>query len=194
MSFQIRPARRANVPLVIGLPGPSGGGKTFSALLLARGLAGTDGQIVAIDTENGRAQMYSDVGAPWQWMGFGAPFTPERYVEAIGAAEAASPAVIVLDSVSHEYDGEGGMNDIVEAYLQQRAGSDEEACQPVVRRLGGSQEPAQATRLRDPAPALPSRRLHARRRQDRTGQEPEGQARSTAQAHHDRCRRLGAHL
>jgi ABC-type dipeptide/oligopeptide/nickel transport system ATPase subunit len=125
VSFQIRPARRANVPLVIGLPGPSGSGKTYSALLLARGLAGTDGQIVVIDTENGRSQMYEDVGAPWQWLDFQAPFTPERYVEAIAAAEQASPAVIVLDSISHEYDGQGGLFDIQEAYLAQHAGNDE---------------------------------------------------------------------
>jgi AAA domain len=124
VSFTIRPARRANVPLVIGLPGPSGGGKTYTALLLARGLAG-DGKIVVVDTENGRSQMYADVGAPWEWIDFQAPFTPERYIEAIAAAEAHEPAVIVLDSISHEYEGDGGLFDIQEAYLQERAGSDE---------------------------------------------------------------------
>lgn len=124
MTFQIRPAERANVPLVIGLPGPSGGGKTYTALLLARGLAGPDGKIVAVDTENGRAQMYADVGAPWDWLDFQPPFTPERYVEALEAAEQSTPAVIVLDSISHEYDGDGGLFDIQEEFLQRRAGDD----------------------------------------------------------------------
>lgn len=125
MNFQIRPAQRSHVPLVIGLAGPSGSGKTFSALLLARGLAGTDGHIVLIDTENGRAQMYADIGSPWEWLDFPAPFTPERYVEALAAAELRTPAVIVLDSISHEHDGQGGLNDIVETYLQTRAGDDD---------------------------------------------------------------------
>lgn len=124
MSFSSRPARRANVPLVIGLPGPSGGGKTYTALLLARGMAGPDGKVVTIDTENGRSQMYADVGAPWEWIDFQPPFSPERYVEAIKAGEAQKPAVIVLDSMSHEYESEGGLFDIVEEFLQRKAGDD----------------------------------------------------------------------
>ncbi|MGB0096611.1 MAG: AAA family ATPase [Solirubrobacteraceae bacterium] len=122
--FTIRPAHRANVPLVIGLPGPSGSGKTYSALLLARGLAG-DGKVVVIDTEHGRAQMYADVAAPWSWLDFDAPFSPERYIEALEAAEAQNPAVVVLDSMSHEYEGDGGLFDIQEEYLQSRAGDDQ---------------------------------------------------------------------
>lgn len=125
MTFQVRPARRSSVPLVIGLAGPSGGGKTRSAIALARGLAGDDGRIILIDTENGRSQMYADIAPPWEWLDFHAPFTPERYVQALTAAEQQNPAVIVLDSISHEYDGQGGMNDIVETYLQQHAGDDE---------------------------------------------------------------------
>ena len=91
MSFTIRAAQRGNVQLVAGIAGPSGGGKTFSALLLARGLAGANGRIVLLDTEHGRSQMYSDIGAPWDGIEFDPPVTPERYVEAIKAAQASKP-------------------------------------------------------------------------------------------------------
>lgn len=123
MTVTFRPARRANVPLVLGLAGPSGGGKTYSALRLARGLAG-DAPFFVVDTENGRSQMYADTGAPWQHGDFQPPFTPERYIEHLTAAEEHNPPVVVLDSMSHEYESEGGLFDIQEEYLQQRAGDD----------------------------------------------------------------------
>lgn len=121
--FTLRPARRSDVPLIVGIAGPSGGGKSYSALRLARGLAG-DGKFVFVDTENGRSQMYADVGAPWEWINFEPPFSPERYVEAIKAAEQHEPPVIVLDSISHEYEGDGGLFDIREEFLQKRASDD----------------------------------------------------------------------
>lgn len=126
MSFTIRKAARSDVKIIGGLAGPSGGGKTLTALLLARGLAGPEGGIVVIDTEHGRSQIYADDPrvAPWDWMDFQPPFSPERYVEALEAAEAASPAVVVVDSISHEHEGEGGLMSIQEQFLQDRAGDD----------------------------------------------------------------------
>jgi hypothetical protein len=122
--FRIRPAARGKVKAIAAFAGPSGSGKTYSSLRFARGLAG-DGGIVVIDTEHGRSQMYADVGAPWSWLDFQPPFGPTRYVEALEAAEAENPEVVVVDSISHEYEGQGGLFDLVDAFLQKRAGDDQ---------------------------------------------------------------------
>lgn len=121
--FTIRPAVRGDIKIIAAVAGPSGGGKTVSALRLARGLAG-NGKVVVCDSEHGRSQIYSDIGAPWEWLDFQPPFSPDRYIEALKAAEAIKPAVVVVDSISHEYEGEGGLFDIVEAFLEKRAGDD----------------------------------------------------------------------
>jgi ABC-type dipeptide/oligopeptide/nickel transport system ATPase subunit len=111
MSFEFRPAVRDRVGLLIGLAGASGSGKTYTALELARGMAGDKGTIAVIDTEAGRAKHYAD---QFRFLhgDMTPPFTPERYIEAIAAAEAAGADVIVIDSMSHEWAGEGGCQDI----------------------------------------------------------------------------------
>lgn len=116
MSFSFRPAVREQIRLLIGLSGGTGSGKTFSAMKLAKGLAG-DVKFAVIDTENGRASMYAD------FFQFDAgallpPFTPDRYLEAITAAEKAGYPVIVVDSMSHEWAGEGGILDMHEDQLE----------------------------------------------------------------------------
>ena len=109
----IRKAERAQSKLRIGLSGPSGSGKTYSALLLARGIASAWEKIVLIDTENGSGEMYSNLGA-YNVITLSAPFTPEKYTEAIQFAEESKMEVIVIDSVSHEWDGKGGCLEINE--------------------------------------------------------------------------------
>jgi hypothetical protein len=123
MSFTFRQAVRENVPLLIGIAGGTGSGKTLSALKLARGLAG-DKPFALIDTENGRAQHYADLFQPWHHGDLAPPFRPERYSEAIKAADDAGYPVIVVDSASHEYAGEGGLLDWHEEDLDKRAGDD----------------------------------------------------------------------
>jgi hypothetical protein len=111
MSFSFRPARREGVPLLIGLAGASGSGKTFSALSLAQGIASvTGGKIAFIDTENRRGLHYAD-RFEFMHAEIAPPFSPARYGEAIKAAEDAQVAVVVIDSFSHEYEGEGGILD-----------------------------------------------------------------------------------
>jgi hypothetical protein len=110
MSFVFRPAKRENVPLLIGLAGGTGSGKTYSALLFARGLAG--GQPFAIvDTENGRAKHYADLFPEMQHADITAPFRPDKYADAVQAADAEGFGVILVDSVSHEWAGDGGCLD-----------------------------------------------------------------------------------
>ena len=107
MSFEFAPAKRENVPLLIGLAGGTGSGKTYSAMRLAKGLAG-DKPFAVIDTENGRARHYADEFA-FDVTDLAAPFTPERYADAIEGAVAKGYSVVVVDSMSHEYAGIGGL-------------------------------------------------------------------------------------
>jgi hypothetical protein len=108
MSFAgFRPAIRESVGLIIGLAGGTGSGKTFTAMRLAKGIAG-DKRFAVIDTEAGRAKHYADVFA-FDHGDLKPPFRPAAYMEAIEAADSAGYPVIVVDSVSHEWAGEGGI-------------------------------------------------------------------------------------
>ncbi|GBQ09058.1 AAA family ATPase [Saccharibacter floricola] len=125
MSFTIKPAIREKIGLLFGIAGASGSGKTFSALTLAEGIKGKNGKIAVIDTEAGRALHYAPCPGEkadpskgtfdFLHLDFQPPFEPMRYVAAIKAAEDAGATVIVIDSMSHEWDGEGGCADMAEA-------------------------------------------------------------------------------
>jgi len=110
MTFEIRKAQRQGARLLIQLSGVSGSGKTYTALQLAYGLAGNDAaKVVMIDTENRRGSLYADcLPQPFNIIDFYAPFSPARYIEAIEAACKAGAEVIVIDSVTHEWESEGG--------------------------------------------------------------------------------------
>lgn len=122
MAFTFREATRENVGLILGVIGPSGAGKTFSAMRLAKGMAGGK-RFAVIDTENGRAKHYADQ-FEFDHGDLHAPFSPERYQEAILAADTAGYSVIVVDSASHEHAGDGGILDMQEAELVRMAGDD----------------------------------------------------------------------
>ena len=118
--FQIIQARRESGPVTISIAGMSGSGKTYSALLLARGLVGPKGKIVVIDTEGNRSLIYaddSDIGGFLQ-MNMRPPFSSDRMGGAITAAVSAGADCIILDSASHEHDGEGGLLDY--AYAEEQ--------------------------------------------------------------------------
>jgi hypothetical protein len=118
-AFAFAPATRRNTHVLIALAGASGSGKTYSGLELATGLAGDRGRIAVIDTEAGRALHYAD-RFKFDHCELTPPFTPDRYREAIAAAEHAGYAVIVIDSMSHEHDGEGGLIEMAEQEAQTR--------------------------------------------------------------------------
>lgn len=108
--IQIRKARRSATKLRLLLTSPSGGGKTYSALLLAKGLGG---KAVVIDTEEGSSDLY-DTLHDFDVVDLKPPFTPERYIEAIAACEEAGYEVIVIDSVTHCWSGKGGCLELVD--------------------------------------------------------------------------------
>lgn len=108
-TFEDKPAVRTSVPLLLGLTGASGSGKTFSALRLATGIQRvTGGEIFYIDTEAKRALHYADK-FKFRHMEFGAPFGSLDYLAAIEHCQKKGAKVIVVDSMSHEHEGPGGV-------------------------------------------------------------------------------------
>jgi len=110
-------ARREGARVLLFLAGVSGGGKTFTALQLAYGLANGVGKKVGfLDTESGRGRLYADeLPSPFLYAELQPPFSPARYVQAINEFAAAGVEVLVIDSGSHEFEGIGGVQDIAEA-------------------------------------------------------------------------------
>ncbi|MBP7561428.1 MAG: ATP-binding protein [Armatimonadetes bacterium] len=98
-------AERKRAKARVAFAGPSGSGKSYSALLFAKGLGG---KIAAIDTEHGSLSMYSHL-VDFDVCELDAPFSPERYIAMIHEAEKAGYDVIVIDSITHEWTGEGGI-------------------------------------------------------------------------------------
>lgn len=111
--MQLRTATRQKAKIRLGLSAVSGGGKTFSALKIAYGITGNWSKVAVIDTENGSADLYAHLG-PYNVLPLAAPFHPDRYVQAIKACEEAGIEVIIIDSITHEWDGEGGCLSIAE--------------------------------------------------------------------------------
>ena len=107
---QIRKARRSATKLRLLLTGPSGSGKTWGELLIAKGLGG---RCCVIDTEEGSSDLYDHLH-DFDVIDLRPPFSPERYIEAITAAEDAGYDVIIVDSVTHCWSGPGGCLEILE--------------------------------------------------------------------------------
>ena len=111
MTIQFRPAVKTESKLRMAIAGPSGSGKTYTSLLIAKRLA-NGGPVAVIDTERGSASKYSDI------VGFDVleleSFAPQRYVEAIQAAESAGYTVLVIDSLSHAWTGKDGALEMVD--------------------------------------------------------------------------------
>jgi AAA domain-containing protein len=120
--MEIKKAVRHAVNLIVSVSGVSGSGKTYSSILLGAGLAGPNGKVGFIDTENGRGCTYADspgimaaLPQGYDTIELTAPFTPTRYIEAIGEFEHAGYRVLIIDSGSHSWEGIGGCSDMAEA-------------------------------------------------------------------------------
>lgn len=110
--MQLRQATRTKAKIRLGLSAVSGGGKTYSAIKIAKGLSRGDlSKVAIIDTENGSADLYAHLGN-YNVLTLQAPYTPERYVECIKSCEEAGMEVIIVDSITHEWNGKGGILEI----------------------------------------------------------------------------------
>lgn len=123
--MQFVKATRKKARLRLALTGPSGSGKTMAALMIAKGLGG---RVAVLDTEHGSASLYAEpmtlpsgqtfTPPEFDALELTAPYSPERYIEAIHAAERAGYDTLVIDSLTHEWSGSGGcleINDTVAA-------------------------------------------------------------------------------
>ena len=123
-SFEDKPAVRGHVPLIIGLTGPQSSGKTFSLLRLATGVQKVrGGEIFGIDTEAERMRHYAD-RFKFRHVDFKPPHGPLDYLAAINHCVERGAKIIVVDSMSHEHSGEGGILDRSEKFLDEKAGED----------------------------------------------------------------------
>lgn len=109
--MELQQASRKKAKIKMALQGPSGSGKSIGALFIAFGLCGDWNKIAVIDTENNSADLYAHLGN-FNTVSIRQPYSPERYIQAISVCEKAGMEVIILDSVSHEWEGTGGILDI----------------------------------------------------------------------------------
>lgn len=112
------------LPLMIGLLSPSSGGKTYTALRLATGIQSVvGGEIFVIDTEQDRALHYAD-DFKFRHVPFGEPYGSLDYLDALRYCKSKGAGVVVVDQVSYEHDGPGGLLEQHEAALDRMAGND----------------------------------------------------------------------
>ena len=105
-------AIKQEAKLRLAIAGPSGSGKTYTGLMIAQGLA-NGGKIAVVDTEHGSASKYADL-FQFDVMEMTPPFHPDRFIQAIRDATEGGYSVIVLDSLSHEWSGTGGILDVID--------------------------------------------------------------------------------
>lgn len=124
-SFSFRPARSIHERhgLFVALAGGTNSGKSFSAMRLARGIAGPSGKVAAVDTEGGRI-LHLKSHFDFDVMMMDAPHRPERYAEAARTAEEAGYDCVVIDSFSMEWVGLGGVLDWQDAEFQRMGGQE----------------------------------------------------------------------
>jgi hypothetical protein len=108
MTVSFVKAERKKAKLRLGIAGPAGSGKTYSALKIAFGIGG---KVAMIDTENGSGDLYAHLGE-YDVLTLQPPYTVDKYLEGIHAAEDAGYTTIIIDSLSHAWAGEGGLLDM----------------------------------------------------------------------------------
>lgn len=111
--MELKTSQRKSAKIRLSLQGPAGSGKSYSSLKIAQGLIGDLSKVAVIDTERGSANLYAHLGS-YYVLDLDEPFTPERYIEAIKLCESSGIECIIIDSISHEWSGKGGVLEIHE--------------------------------------------------------------------------------
>lgn len=112
MTMEFKDAEKKDVRVKLAIAGPSGGGKTFGSLMIAKGLMNGDmSKVGVLQTESGRAQCYLDVVGPFKVLEVTPPFTMDKFISGIEAAEKAGLRCLIIDSISDEWAGLGGALD-----------------------------------------------------------------------------------
>jgi hypothetical protein len=101
--MKLQTAARKRAKIKMALQGPSGSGKTLTSLLVSSGLCGSWNKVAVIDSESGSSELYSHLG-PYQVLQLHPPFSPERYIEAITICEKSGIEVVIIDSITHEWE------------------------------------------------------------------------------------------
>jgi hypothetical protein len=101
--MELQTAQRKKAKIKMAITGTSGSGKTYSSLLIAHGLAMDWEKVVVIDTENHSSHLYAHLGA-YKVLNMEAPFSPESYIDAIDFSVAQGMEVVIIDSLSHEWE------------------------------------------------------------------------------------------
>lgn len=135
-SISFQKAERKKSKLRLALFGAAGSGKTLSALLLASGLK-SNCKIAVVDTENGSAEIYAD-RANFDVINFSPPYTPDKFIDAIHTAEKEGYDVLIIDTISAMWSGEGGLLDIKQRIEKRGSGNSFTAwaqCTPLFNRF-----------------------------------------------------------
>ena len=103
--MKFRKAEKQKAKLRLAITGTAGSGKTYGALLVAKGLGG---RIVMLDTENGSGDLYAGI-CDYDVGNIQAPYEVDKYIDGIKQAENLGYNVIIIDSLSHAWNGEGGL-------------------------------------------------------------------------------------
>lgn len=111
--MELKTSQRKSAKIRLSLQGPAGSGKSLSSLKIAQGLIGDLTKVAVVDTERGSANLYAHLG-PYYVLDLDEPFTPEKYIEAIKLCENSGIECLILDSISHEWTGKGGILEIHE--------------------------------------------------------------------------------
>jgi AAA domain-containing protein len=109
MTNPFQKATRFRLPVKVGIAGPSGSGKTLGALALAVQIAEAEGgRIAVIDTENKSASLYAD-RYDFDSLGLSPPYLSQKYIDALAAAIELGYKVVIIDTISHQWEGDGGI-------------------------------------------------------------------------------------
>lgn len=115
--LQIRKATKKKLKLRLALEGPSGSGKTYTALAICKEMGW---RTLLVDTEHRSSERYADVFS-FDIIDLDPPFSPDRYISCIEMAEQGGYDAVILDSLSHEWFGQGGVLEMVdEEMVRQR--------------------------------------------------------------------------